>query len=174
MNPDPTSLDRLHDLVVPPPVPWWPPAPGWDWVIGLILAILLVGLLRAFSRWQRNRYRREALAELARYEAALQDPQRRAAALAAVAALLKRTALSAWPRAQVAPLNGAAWVSFLARTGGAASFDTEAGALLEAVAYDPRKATAIDTSKLRELMDTARQWLRHHRIEAEKGGPERC
>jgi Mg-chelatase subunit ChlD len=27
-NPDPSSLDDPFDIVVPPPVSWWPPAPG--------------------------------------------------------------------------------------------------------------------------------------------------
>ena len=62
MSPDPTSLDRLHDIVAPPPVPAWPPAVGWYWVIatGAVAAVYLV--LLALSRWQKNRYRREALA----------------------------------------------------------------------------------------------------------------
>lgn len=37
MTLDPTSLDRLHDLVLPSSVPWWPPAPGWYGVLGLLV-----------------------------------------------------------------------------------------------------------------------------------------
>jgi hypothetical protein len=39
-----TNLDRLHDIVVPAPVPWWPPAPGWYVVltVALIIALYLV------------------------------------------------------------------------------------------------------------------------------------
>src|SRR6187549_271512 len=101
MNPDPTSLDRLHDIVAPPPVPWWPPAPGWYWILGFVLVLLLVLVLRGILRWQHNRYRREALAELDRQEAALAAPEQRAVALASIAGLLKRAALSAWPRTEV-------------------------------------------------------------------------
>ena len=57
----PTSLDRLHDVIVPPPVPWWPPAPGWL-VIGFLLVLVLVcWFIRGIRPWQSNCYRREAL-----------------------------------------------------------------------------------------------------------------
>ena len=36
---DPTSLENLFGLVVPPPVPWWPPAPGWFVVGGMVLVL---------------------------------------------------------------------------------------------------------------------------------------
>ena len=50
MTPDPTSLERLHDIVLPPPVPWWPPAPGWYWVMGLLGALLLLVEWAAYAR----------------------------------------------------------------------------------------------------------------------------
>ena len=73
MNPGPTSLERLLDIIAPPPAPWWPPPPGWYWVLGFLLFLVLVLVFRFFRLWQQNRYRREALAELARHEAALAD-----------------------------------------------------------------------------------------------------
>ena len=88
MNSDPTSLDRLHDIVVPSLAPWWPPAPGWYCILGIILFSSLVLLVR-FLRWQGNRYRREALAEFAIHERALTDPGRRAEAISAMAELLE-------------------------------------------------------------------------------------
>ena len=33
---DPGSLQNLNDIVLPAPVPWWPLAPGWWVLIGLI------------------------------------------------------------------------------------------------------------------------------------------
>ena len=63
MNPGPTSLDRLHDVIAPPPVPWWPPAPGWYYLFAFVLVLLVVLTIRGIIRWQHNRYRREALAE---------------------------------------------------------------------------------------------------------------
>src|SRR5262245_40065720 len=109
MNPDPTSLDRLHDIVAPPAAPWWPPAPAWYWVLAFVLVLVVALVLDRLLRWQRNRYRREALAELFQQEVALYNPVRRAAALEGLAALLKRTALTAFPRNQVATLTGPAW-----------------------------------------------------------------
>ena len=43
MKPDPASLENLRDIAVPPPVPWWPPAPGW-WVLGLLALLVLIYL----------------------------------------------------------------------------------------------------------------------------------
>ncbi|MES2708016.1 MAG: DUF4381 domain-containing protein [Verrucomicrobiota bacterium] len=163
MNPDPTSLDRLHDLVVPPPVPWWPPAPGWYWVLGTLAVVAAVAAIRLFLRWQHNRYRREALAEWRRHEASLGDPAGRAAALAGLAELLKRTALSAWPRPRVASLTGADWLAFLDKTGATTGFSSGHGALLENAAYDPRSATALEESMIRETAVLVRHWLKHHR-----------
>jgi hypothetical protein len=160
---EPTSLDRLHDIVAPPPAPWWPPAPAWYWVLGWLLALALAFAIRALLRWQHNRYRREALAELSRQEPALFDLQRRAAALASLAELLKRAALSAWPRRKVAALTGSEWIAFLDRTGGTNAFSQGHGSLLEGVSYDPRTAAALDESTLRELVALVRHWLAHHR-----------
>lgn len=165
MNPDPTSLDNLHDIVPPPSVPWWPPAPAWYWVLGLLCVAAIVFLLRSFMHWQRNRYRREALAEFARHEGALRDPAQRGGALMALAELLKRTAITAFPRSEVASLTGRTWHDFLDRTGQDVVFSKGNGAVLETAAYDPRSVSGVDENKARELAQQVRHWLAHHRVD---------
>ena len=98
MNTNATSLDRLHDIIVPGPVPWWPPAPGWFWVMAFASIVAVVVLFKGFIRWQHNLYRREALAELGRLETVLSVSSQRAVGLLALSELLKRTALTAFPR----------------------------------------------------------------------------
>lgn len=165
VNSDVTSLERLHDIVVPPPIPWWPPAPGWLWLFGFLLVLLLVLLFRAFLRWQKNLYRLEALAELRKQEALLQDPAQRPAALATLAILLKRAALSAWPREQIASLTGASWFNFLDRTGRTNAFSNGVGALLERGVYEPRSIASLSEDQLREVVGVVRNWLRQHQRE---------
>ena len=173
MNPDPASLDRLHDLITPPPVPWWPPAPGWYGVLGLLLAGVIVLFLRWLLCWQHNRSRREALAELARQESLLRHPATRPAGFAAVAVLLKRAAVTAFPRTDVARLTGPAWFEFLARTDGSGAFTPGLGAAFERAVFDSHAAAAWDDAKTEEVVVSAREWLAHHHPEA-PGKESRC
>ena len=52
MNPDPASLANLRDIVEPPPVPWWPPAPGWWFLLTVLGLIAILVALRAYRRWR--------------------------------------------------------------------------------------------------------------------------
>jgi hypothetical protein len=170
MNDDATNLDRLHDLVAPAPVPWWPPAPGWYWVLGAALVVLLALLVRAFIRWQHNRYRREALAELERHETVLENPDRRAANLLALAELMKRTAITAYSREKVAALTGADWFAFLDRSAQSSSFGAGLGSTWQKAIYDPPTAAAFDRAKMRELTAAIRHWIRNHQPETAPNG----
>lgn len=155
MTPDPASLDRLHDVITPAPAPFWPPAPAWYWLLGFVGIALLFLLAKALRHWQRNRYRREALALL---KHSCQTP-------ATLAELLKRVALSAWPRERVAALTGAQWLAFLDRSGRTPAFSQGPGALLEMAAYDSRIAASLNETQRRALHDVTRHWIKHHRVE---------
>ena len=68
MNADPGSLENLHDLVMPVPVPWWPPAPGWVIVSAALIMVLGWWLIHAIRHWRSNSYRREALVLLGKID----------------------------------------------------------------------------------------------------------
>jgi hypothetical protein len=91
---------------VPPPVSWWPPAPGWYVVGALAVALAVWSAWRGWERWRAAVYRRAALAELRRLERRAADGSQHAAALREVPALVKRTALAAYPLGTVASLSG--------------------------------------------------------------------
>jgi hypothetical protein len=168
---DPTNLDRLHDIITPSPVPWWPPAPGWYWVLAFFFIVVLVLVLRGLLRWLHNCYRREALAELEQQEVTLTETNQRAAAVTRIAELLKRTALSAFPRESVASLTGPAWLAFLKYTRGRArALSEDKGQWFERVAYEPGAAQNLDEAQAHELATFARDWITHHRATEVAGG----
>lgn len=114
MNEDPAPPQNLVDLIntlaepsEPPPVSMMPETVGWV-VLALVLAVaLLAGAIAGVKRHRANAYRRAALAELHKTG---DDP-------VAVADVLRRTALAAYPRREVASLTGAAWIKFLRSKG---------------------------------------------------------
>ena len=156
MKGDPTSLESLHDIIAPTPVPFWPPSPGWWWVFAFLLVASVIGLGRVFMWWQQNRYRREALKEWREYDALLANGTHRLEAITGFAALMKRVALSRFPREQVASLTGTAWLEFLRQAGGA----EQTGEWLEQVSYDPRIAEGMDERKAREVSSQVEAWIR--------------
>ncbi len=157
MNDDNTSLDQLHDILLAPPPPWWPLAPGWYALATVLLISAAWFGYRAWHRYRCDRYRRAALAELTLIEVSSSRAE-----LAGLPGLLKRTALHAFSRKQVAALSGDEWRSFLNRHCEGAPFDGEAGELLLMLAYHPVQAATQD---LRPLINGIRTWIRQHRAE---------
>ena len=150
---DPGSLQNLNDIVAPAPVAWWPPAPGWYALAVLLLLLLTWWGFRGLRSWQQGRYRREALQSLKGIS------ESGPLAAAALPDLLKRVALSAWPRDEIAGLVGPEWHRFLDHAAGSERFEGEAGRRLEQAAYAPGKLSGED---FRGLCADVDWWIRHH------------
>jgi hypothetical protein len=153
------SIADLKDIPPPAPVSYMPQTVGW-WVVAAV--IVLGALVLAFFKWrawERNRYRREAQAELMAIESAVADPARRADALAAIPALVKRTVLAWAPRQVVAPMSGDAWLRYLDRTYARGGFAQGPGRALGALAYG---GSAIENDELTALLNLLHRWIDHH------------
>jgi hypothetical protein len=152
MNSAATSLDRLHDIVLPPEASWWPPAPGVWFILAVVFALVLVLSYRAWKKWCANAYRRAALVELS----GTSSP-------AKIAELLRRTALAVFPRATVAGKTGNDWVDWLA----AQSPEPVPAGVREQLAAGIY-ATRTSPTDGRALAEFAGGWIRHHRSPAPK------
>jgi hypothetical protein len=150
----PELLALMHDLVVPDPVPWLPQTPGWWIVLGWFVAVGFLAVWQVVKRRRRNRYRRDALAEL---RAITSRPDIDAGQAAQrIAGVLKRTALVAYPRADVASLYGAEWARFLTESSGNDRQIASAADSLANAAYRPDADPSV-------LTGPAQRWIRLHR-----------
>jgi Ca-activated chloride channel family protein len=145
----------LTDIPLPAPISLWPQTWPLRIVVAVVVAGALLGIVRLIRSWHRNRYRRAALAELAGIEGGL-GAAAPADTSVALAALVRRTALAAFPRDQVASLAGPAWLSFLDRTANTKDFSEGAGRSLEIRAYRPAPEDAGS------LIGAVRHWIKAH------------
>ena len=155
MTADPVA--GLIDIPLPREVGLWPQT--WEARLATVLLLMvLVASVWRFAHYRRvNRYRREALAEL--------NAVRRSSAadrsdlLARLSVLVRRTALAAFPREQVAPLTGPAWLAFLDRSYGGQEFSNGVGRLLVS---GPYRQIPPDDAELQSLVALVRRWIRGH------------
>ena len=160
MNETGEALTGLHDVVAPAPVSWAPQTVGWAVLAGILVVLAAWLGWRSWKKARANRYRKVALAEIDRIAGTLQnDP---AAALGAVNEILKRAALTAWPRAEVASLAGPSWLEFLDSTSTGRDFRDGPGRALAERAYAPGGVPASEDER-RAFLDVVRRWIRWHR-----------
>lgn len=149
----------LIDMPLPQEVSLWPETWASRIAVVVLLVTAVVAIWRFISYRRVNRYRREALAELTRITSA---PDTAPGELAAQLSLLvRRTALAAFPRQQIAPLNGAAWLAFLDRSSGGTEFSRGAGRWLASAPY---ARTGPNDSQRPELIELTRRWIRGHHV----------
>lgn len=163
MNP----LEQLQPLIDPPPVHWWPPAPGW-WLLAVLLPLLGWGLWHLLKRW-RNRprqvvreqaldpLRQAALDELAQLRKPY-DGQAAGPWLQQLNALLKRLCRERYPDAGSHILSSRAWLAFLDNRCPAAGL-TRWMILVEG-AYKPQ--CTLSDKAITELDLAVATWIRKH------------
>lgn len=154
LDPGADPLATLRDIHLPDPVPFWPPAPGWFALAGLVLAVALAA---AFLEWRR----RQTLAyrALRDFKAATRDGDTLAVG-AAAAVLVRRVLLSRDPHAAAAAFTGDAFARFLGA--GPKGVPPEIGRFLAMAPYLPpgaAEARAIDRDA---LIAAVRRWIRGH------------
>ncbi len=155
------TLRQMADIALPPPVSMMPATWGWAVLAGLFALALALAAFLALRRRARNRYRRDALAEIGILEAKAGDEAGRIEALAALPAILKRAALAVWPREEVAGLSGPAWVEFLKGHAGKAAIDADG---YDVFAQGEYRLAKVDEPTAQRSFAAARQWIERHDV----------
>ena len=140
-------LDRLETIPEPEPISFLPQTVTWIW-IGLVLLMVIVWFLfNKYKIYRANRYRRVAIQEVsqANHDTAM------------LANILRRTALVAFPRTQVASLHGDNWLAFLNQTYPGEEFSSELGRVLISAPYTSNQPNSDVTSLVT-------QWIRTHSV----------
>jgi len=111
MNPE-DLLSQLRDVRPPTDIGWWPIAPGW-WMLGIFVVISLVSIIY-FSRkkYQKNAWRRQALASFIELKARYLDSPS-AASISEINSLLKRAIASANSDNTYLSKTGESWAKTL-------------------------------------------------------------
>lgn len=146
---DAQALEGLNDIAVPEPMSLLPQAPGWIVLGAIVIALLVTIAALVWRRYRRNAYRREAVALV------------ESIPLDSLPALVKRVALAAAPRTEVASLTGDDWLAFLDRTYGGDGFTNGPGRPLAALSFQPTALDQRSSDHLRQLVAT---WIRKFRV----------
>jgi hypothetical protein len=102
-----------------------------------------------------NAYRRAAFRELDRLEEKNRWQE--------LPGLLKRVALAAFPRSEVAGLTGASWITWLNQNGGGTKFSRNSAWLLSGEVYNPDTTKTLTVEQWQETATTVRHWIHSHR-----------
>jgi hypothetical protein len=148
---NPPGLEKLHDFQQPAPPSWMPHTTAWYVLFAIVAVAVVCVAIRMARSWTKNRYRRAALAELENT-----SPEY-------FSALLKRTALAAWPRDAVASLSGGDWLKFLDASAAKRWFAGSLGNRIEEIAVAGTRVSPDEERTLRKLVA---QWIRRHRVPA--------
>lgn len=104
------AFPDLHDILLPPPVSFWPPAPGW-WLVGVLVMAVVLGLgMYWLRRRRRLAWYAPACRELEQLTLTVNPDSRWFAELSR---LLKRVAQVKNPQGDHLALSGDDWANRL-------------------------------------------------------------
>ena len=140
---DPEQIP-LRDLHLPDAISWWPLAPGWWVLFGLLLMVTGFVLQRYLERRARSTARRYALRQLDDLLTDYETHRNVVRFAAKVSELLRRTMLAYAPRQDIAGLAGEAWLEWLDRGLAHPQFVSGPGRALLDLPYRNPRSDAVD------------------------------
>lgn len=151
------ALQGLRDIHMPPPVAFWPFAVGWYLLMVLSLLFIVAIVWYSFRHIRKNRPRKAVMHRLDGLRQRYARETDGVAIAMELSSLLRRATLVAFPRRQVAGLQGDAWLHFLDDTGRTKQFTEGVGRLLVTAPYQANSQFAVDD--LFELIST---WVKRN------------
>lgn len=152
-------LSQLRDIHLPPPISWWPLAPGW-WILifaGIFAFIYLTRIL--MQRYRSNLYRRQALKKLSLI--ILNSQKCNTEKLALIMELLKQAVGSAYQGDHFNSQNTKDFILFLKNSCSKPCF-TEFSTDLEISLYSKQADQRDNELILETLVDDSKTWLKNH------------
>ena len=163
-------LAQLRDIHLPSEISQWPLAAGWNILILLFITLTIATVFLTYRYWRASHYKREALKELNLIQQAFQNNSSDYLATAqALSNLLKRIALTLYPRSNIAPLHGNAWLTRLDEMSASHFFTEHEGQILGDTLF--KKIPDIDDeqfpvyqSHLQASLDFSEQFIKQLKI----------
>ncbi|MEZ5543426.1 MAG: DUF4381 domain-containing protein [Pseudomonadota bacterium] len=156
LNSGTAVLRDIHDLDA---IPWWPLAPGWWLLIGLLALLLATAGLRYWLRYSgfMPGWRGDARRQLRALQKSLRREEPRDVA-GRLSTLLRRIAMARVGRRQAAGLSGDRWLSWLEEHDSTGFNWTRRGRILLHAPYMP-PARAVERKEVARLVSAARRWV---------------
>jgi hypothetical protein len=165
-SPPVAMLRDIHDI---PPIPWWPPAPGW-WLLAIAVTLLALLVWRSRARLSLRipipgitlgSWRWEAAAALRELKRRAGKGQDARETLGELSELLRRIAMARVGRPACAGLVGTAWLDWLAANDPNGFRWPEQGRILIDAPYAPAGALhgSVGARDLLSLIDAALAWV---------------
>jgi len=163
-------IHGIDEIILPADISWWPSTIGWK-IVALLLCIFASYRLFKFGQsWWKNRYRREAIAQinelqLSELKLSTQQQASDSGLLTVIEKLpfyLKTTALQAYPRDQVAQLSGTAWIDFLNEKTGSEHFNSNVSEQLLIISYRPKEQWQLTEEQCLNLINLTKLWVKYH------------
>jgi hypothetical protein len=172
MEPGATVLRDIHDLDA---IPWWPLAPGWWYLAGLVGLLLLSFGIRYWLIYNAGwlGWRGDARRQLRQLRKALASKALTSEDTHAVAGrlseLLRRIAMVRSGRQQAAGLTGDTWLQWLAEHDSTAFNWEQHGQILLTAPYMP-PTMSVERKQLLTLIRAATRWIDASRPTEKKAG----
>lgn len=149
-----TSLNLMHDILVPPAVSFWPLAPGWYALALLLLTYILHLGLNLWAKYRVNSYRREAMQELL-----LLAKNEEIEEIERLLKLMKRVALQHFGRERVASLSDVLWWEFVEKHSNV-KIDKALRTLSQEVLYS--SDVEVDKESVEKMRLLTKLWINTH------------
>jgi len=149
-------LRDIHELDA---IPWWPPAPGWWILFGLVALMLLAAGLRYWLRYSgvMPGWRGDARRQLRALQKALRQEEPREVA-GRLSILLRRIAMARSGRRRTAGLAGDTWLNWLEENDSTGFNWTKRGNVLLKAPYMP-PTWVVERKEVARLVAAAKRWV---------------
>ncbi|BFM14023.1 DUF4381 domain-containing protein [Maricurvus nonylphenolicus] len=155
-------LSNMHEINLPGAISWLPQGAFWQALLLFVCVGIVAIIWRSYLRYCSNHYRRQAVARLQKIDLQWRQQGQREKACRDLALLVRRVALTAWPRKNSAALVGQPWLDFLQQT---AAIDTPPS-LLPALSHIPAaQLEEISESQWSEIVQWVSRWLAVHQAD---------